>query len=509
MGDMAPNLDKDRAGYAAIVVGFNAAQMNAQRGNDPKLAASLFTNSTSGDPRSYGIEINDFVFHFVTATATGGVHMGRNIRHAQARPSKPKVQSSLTGLQSIPTGGAGLTGIKEMMDDTSMTTEMMLLSLQAHIHVQGVSVLDVNNEYQNRTKEADLTVQIAGIVSMHSHENMWAGGLVKAVVPNSLEYSTLSGDWRGIGRATGKVSLVPAMVTPRDVTDYSQIIMHNYIYNNAANALRAMRNTSAHSLVANYAEAQKEFAVTCGIMFQYCLAQRGVHAPAGRTLNPATALEGRTIGAFTPPDAQLAFGPGYQGNHARIFYDKNVPEADGYGRIPVIRLPEEVAIFHGRMTGLLADRDSGSEIVGFVNATVAYERGINHANRVALSNEYADDRAAYDECMNRFYRIMFSQNGEVAKARGRAVIRRTEEFGTPLFTAAPHIARVNALAGGVVGVENPSDNLYGAMLRQQHHAFAYSVAATEDLYNFNRKQIVGYVTQGAKKGTKFHFYYAM
>lgn len=502
---ITPNLDKFPQGIAECICIYNRPQMAAQQTNAPNMEPSLFSNAHSKQFRSYGLEINDIVFGIKPAVPHGGVHIGRNARYANAIPTHPNIQSSLTGLQSIPGGGAAK-GIAEMMKDSGIDEDMMRLCLLARLQIVGISKLDADNEMKSRQNSSNITVQISGIVSMHAHQKMWTGGLVRADVPSSTEFK--NAQWnRGRGRALGKISLVPVMVTPRDVTQYSQTIMHNFIYNAGVNALRMLRKTAAHNLLANYAEAQKEHAVTCGILFNYCMAERGFVGPIQRVQPLAGSYpEGRSIGLASNNTGERIFGKDNFGNHGRIFF-KTAPDGDGYTDVPTVTHPAEVAVFHGKMTGLLQDRDEGGTLVESGN--VPFTRAIEHAAYVARSPAYEADRIAYDAAMDRFFKMIFAQSGEIARSQGSRV-QRTEEFGMHLFARGqPHIARENVTVNGVADVDTPKDNLYGRMLRQQYQSFALTVSATEDLYNFNLSTLLGRVTQGCSKDNKFHFYYSL
>jgi hypothetical protein len=479
--------------------------MVAQQTNEPNLEPSLFSNAYSKQSRSYGLEINDIVFGIRPAIPNGGVHIGRNARYAKAVPTHPDIQSSLTGMQTIPGGGAAK-GIAEMMKDSGIDENMMRLCLLARLQIIGISKLDADNEMKSRQNSSNITVQISGIVSMHAHQKMWTGGYVRADVPSSTEFK--NAQWnRGRGRALGKISLVPVMVTPSDVTKYSQTIMHNFIYNAGVNALRMLRKTAAHNLLANYAEAQKEHAVTCGILFNYCMAERGFVAPVRRVQPLASSLlEGRSIGLASNNEGEFTFGKDNVGNHGRAFF-KTAPGGDGYAETPALSHPAEVAVFHGRLTGLLQDRDEGGSLTEGGN--VPFNRAIEHAAYVSRSPAYEADRVAYDAAMERFFKIVFAQSGEIARSQGSR-IQRTEEFGMHLYARGqPHIARENVTVNGVADVDTPKDNLFGRMLRQGYQSFALTVSATEDMYNFNLSTLLGRVTQGSSKDGKFHFYYSL
>ena len=499
---ITPNLDKFAQGFAETVMQFDRPQMKVQKTRMPNMQPSMFSNRHSQEDRSYGLEINDWVFGWLPSPPVRNTNVGRLARYAKAMPARPSMQSSLTGLQTIPGGGASK-GIAEMMADSNIDEDMMRRSLLAQTQVYGVSKLDSDNEMQSRQKTSDITVQICGIVSMHAHEKMWTGGYVRVEVPSSTEYNSPQWD-RGRGRALGKISLVPVMVTPRDVTLYSQTIMRNFIYNDGMNALRMFRNSPSHNLVANYSEAQMEHAVTCGIMFLYTMAERGFVSPVLRTVPEMDALpEGRSIGLFNNEEGENVFGRGNQGNHGRVFFKKELA-GDGYAAKPSVLYPAEMAVFFGRMTGLLQDRDEGGSIVP--GGDVEYLRAIQHADYVARSNNYEADREAFDEAMKRFYKMMFAPHGEIARSSGGRS-QRTEEFGMNIFARGrPHIAREHVTANGVADIDCPKDNLYGRMLMQQRHSTDHLVSVTEDLYNENMRTIQGRVTQGGEKGKKFHFY---
>jgi len=501
---------KYRAGFADAVLAYNTTQMARQRTNRPGSAASRFQNHyTSTDPRSYDVGATDVLFFF------NRPFIGRNGAYSQTIPVKPQVHSALTGLQEIP-GSMGR-GIVETMTTEGLSEDMINLAILASIQIVGVSLFDRALQDAVGQEAEGITIQVSGIVTARAHEKMWAGGHVRVAVPRSSEFT--SAEWAtsvGEGISYGKIALVPTMVTARDVTSFALTLMTAYMYNGGQNALNILRQSANYSLFANFAVAMKEYALTCGILYNYAMNERGLAAVPAIPRNDADAARqlalpvGRDLGVTRLDDGEAAFGAGdMRGNAGRIYYNRiprpaaggNQFNRRGVSEYPVIDRPAEVAVFHGMMSGLLGDRaalqDQGE--VDILNAA-PYERVVQHVAHVANAQDYLDDRRAYDAALERFFKMVFPNS-----SNGGALA--VEEFGVELFAANPvHRAR-NPVNNPMYDVANPAQNNYGRMLVQQKQAFSHAIASFENMFNFNDGLRLGRVTSGGDRGATFNYYY--
>lgn len=514
---------KYRAGFADAVLAFNTNQMRKQTRSAPGAKASRFVNYDTGrDPRSHDVGATDILFFF------NKPFIGRNGAYSQTIPTMPKVHSALTGLQEIP-GGMGR-GIVEAMENDRLSEDMIILAILASIQIVGISLFDRSLEQATTEETSSLTVQVSGVVTASAHEKMWAGGHVRATVPRASEFT--SNQWGvgiGEGRALGKVALVPTMVTARDVTSFALTLMTAYMYNGGQNALHLLRQSANYSLFANFAVAMKEFALTAGILYNLAMNERGLAAVAvvpfseagvGNNANAQRMLNvGRDLGVSNINDGRATFGQDLRGNAARIYYNRRevnrlaANNAGGPGDayaggawrrgvedLSVLERPAEVAVFHGILSGLLVDRTTLNNDGPVAAGAEPYTRVIKHAGYVLNNEDYRDDVRAFDQALERFFKLMFPNTSD-----GGALA--VEEFGVELFAAAPvHRAR-NQVNNPLHDVPNPSQDMYGRMLVQQKQAYAFAIASFENMFNFNDSLRLGRVTSGGDRGGTFNYYY--
>lgn len=482
---MADPKKKYEAGYATTVLQFNVAQMAKQMTQDPGRKASVFLNSDSLDVTSYGIETTDLLFAFHRP------YIGRAGNYPTELPTNPDVHASLTGLRALP--GAMNTGIAEIVEQTGISEAMMHMCILACMDVIGVAVFDKGVEKASAQAAADLTVQVSGVVTAQAYEKMHVGGLVKVALPPSTKFASAEW-WRGPGKAPGKITPVLTMATPRDVTSYSATLMQEYIYNNGRRALSLLRKDANLNMFSNYAVSQKEYAVTCGILFQYAMAERGfVPTPFSARINAhdlawyQARRPGADIGVASDIDGRAIFGANHEGNHGYIFFERDPARAaeGGFRQAPAFNMPAEIAVFHGSMTGLL--RAQPTSLAPPVADRRRYVRALEHIDHVSTSPDYADARIAYAEALDRFFKLTFPQSS----AGGTQVLH---EFGlSPFGEGRRHVARV---ATTPETISNATDDLYGRMLLQSKQAFQFSVGSTENLYMFLQKLIIGTCVAG-------------
>lgn len=496
---MGDNKTKFRAGYADAVLAFNAKQMREQQKQKPGLAASRFQNDFTAEDGSgaYQIEATDVLFYLRKP------HIGRAGTYSRNVPTNPKVQSALTGLQTLPSGPLDQ-GIVEIAAQTGMSDDMLNLAILAAIQIVGIALFDQQLESAASKSSCDMTVLVSGIVTTQAYEKMHAGGYARLAMPPRAKY--LNGSmWRGPGKYRGKITPIIVMSTPRDVTSYASTLMSEYIYNQGRRALTLLRRDANMNMFANFAMGQKELALTYGILFDYVMRERGFtgmpyHKNGVRNALPANARPGAHFNINRLAEGRENFGQLYEGNSGRIFFQAG--PGGVYGEDPVITHPAEMAVFHGAMTGLLQPLRTGPPTPA-ANPAQRYGRAIQHADHVATSPQYADDLAAYLECVERFFKLAFPNSS----AGGSQAMH---EFGlSPFGVNRQHIART--IPQNPEEFANPTDDLYGHMLVQQKQAFPYAVGGVENLFNFNQGLTLGKVLTGATPvdgaERNFQYYY--
>lgn len=512
---MGDNKTKQRSGFADAVLAFNSAQMKLQRQPQPKKQTSFFINhSTGNDARAYGVDATDILFYYSKP------HIGRAGAQPATVPTNPEVHSALTGLQTLP--GRFQNGIVETMNEHGMSEDMLNLSILASITIVGIALFDLGLE-EAATKETMMTVQISGIVTAVAYEKMVVGRHVCASIPPKSAFE--SRGWnRGEGRSTGKITLVPRMQTQRDVTSFSLTLMREYIYNGGQRALALMRKSANYNMFANFCATQKEFALFCGIMFDYVMRERGFSATPTATNNDivdavtATREVGSDLGVPRSVDGIEAFGPDLAGNFGRIYYPRVTPvvraaaiadvgaggdpdqhELLGITEHTPVALPAEAAVFHGLMTGLLDDPAALPNAEAPPANAQFLQRAVQHVSHVLSNDEFARDRAAYYAAIDRFNKLVFTN-----RADGMAV----QEFGVKQFgpRRGENVART-VIDDPRFGIANPTDDYFGRLLLLQKHAYSSNINAIENLFNFNDGLRLGRITSGGEKGNTFQFYY--
>ncbi len=509
---MADTKTKYRAGFADSVFCFNTQQMKEQSSGRSELKSSWFQNEyTPNDPRARSISKTDILFSFRLP------HIGSSGMYSTNIPCKPKLHSALTGLQTLPGQMEG--GIIEFMDQNGISEEMMILSVLACIQVHGAAYQDYALQDAAGKQAAEMTVQISGVVTAHAYEKMWTGAHVRVTIPTKAMFS--GGDWeQGEGRSLGAITLVPTAGTPRDVTSFAATLMQAYIYNRGQRALGLMRKSANYNMFANFGSIMKETLLTAGILFNYAMNEVGMASVPAIPANlngvavPAQRVRpvGADLGVALEDEGLETFGPSMAGNFGRIFYNRANP-ADrgaagdgqnaaglrrGVSNMPVINRPAEVAVFHGLMSGLLANRNSLGPAPAVAPGTPPFERVVQHVQHVATSAAFIEDRKAYDRAIDRFFMMAFPNSS----AGGSVDI---SEFGQEQFGALEHRARdvpndPNEYAG-------PSNNYYGRMLVQQKQMFAACIASAENMWNFNDGLRLGRVTSGSERGGRFQYFY--
>lgn len=497
------NKTKYRAGYASIAMTVNTRQLQEQSRSVPGMMASVFLNDQTDKSWSYGIEDTDLVFSFHRP------YVGRAGGMPGDVPSNPAIQTALTGLQALPSNLE--MGIQEMMDNADLSEEMLNVALLASMDFHGVAMFDKSLEEASSEAVSDIAVMISGVVTTQAYEKMWVGGLVKVAMPPRAKYQN-GLLYRGPGKFPGKITPILVMATPRDVTSYASTLMQEYIYNNGRRSLALLRKDANMNMFANYAVAQKEFALTCGIAFLYAMAERGFVAPPfvknvvsgvnDMAAWRAARKRGAGVNADNVDDADATYDENMGNNFGRVFFRIDAATPTGVSERPLVALPAEQAVFHSILSGLDGDLPPpGTRMPAVLPNAPAYDRAVAHALYVATHPDYTDDRKAYKDALERFMKIVFPNSSAGAA-------QTMHEFGlSPHGEGRFHVARAPAVRDNP---SNPIDNPYGHLLVQCKQAFQFSTIGVENLFNFNLGLCMGRCSAGANPdGTrecKFQFY---
>lgn len=495
------------AGFATIVASMDVKGLQEQRSNLEQGQSSYFCSNKQSSGSQYDIEQGDIVFQVRP-------HIGKNRSYrTKVRKGEPVVRSALNGLNSI-CDGENLMDVKE---ELNLSDAFFLDWVLSRLKIIGVA----NNEFRlNRDGERQqggFAVRIAGITTFKIRHFMPIGSLVRVKIPSKQEFNSIQYENPdGHDPSAIKLQLVP--VERYEITQFGMRLMYEYVHRNGREALEKSRALRRVSAMRNFACANKEYALTVGILFAVQLLKHGIlqvaRAPAqawnmadarrdtGRV--PGVMLDGQAnaiSNVYTPQSAGTIFYYAPTGNGGTM----NSPPPDGTAQndIRACAYPEEVGVILGKLTGLLEPPNVFSSLPGTANGE-KFHRALHQADQVGTAREYQQERIQITKMVSDFQRQVFVASGCAHAAEAR-MVAENYEFGNflnyPLLQEiyGGHLARTPARQTNMVR-NVQSSTLYGKMLSAQLNAWSCTLNSFENLLNVQRSFYIGRVTEHSTDG---------
>lgn len=502
--DNAPYPD----GYAAIVAKMDTVGLESQRTGIQRGQACYFTSPKPSNHNEYDIEQGDIVF-------TMRPYHGRSHRYAGGvRQGIPEVRSSLNGLNQTPNNEGTLSDLKKNMN---LSENFFLDYVLAQLKIVGVAAHEIRLERDGERAAHTFAVQIMGVVKVKAYSFMPLGSLVRVAIPSRQMFS--SHQWAlPDGHDPAKIPLICVPVERQDVTNFGMRLMFEFVHRSGRDALEHARQIRRICAMRNFGYAQKEYALTCGILFVVqCLKNGLLMVPppvlAGKEWNLEQVrqnlgnqpnLQGGP-GAFENPStvrttksAASIFAHGIEGGRVSIPPREGVDIADN---VHTCGHAEEVGVILGKLTGLLEPPTVSGESVPI--STAIFDRALYQAKVVGESPKFVQERAQITQMVSEFMRQMFICSGTADSGPDR-MTSEAHEFGQLIGNAfqnynGSHLARTQRSDRNTVRNVQTS-TLYGKMLSAQLNAFAGLLDSFEQLMTVQRSFMVGRVLKQAVKG---------
>lgn len=496
------------AGFATIVASMDKDGLEAQRSNLEQGQPSYFCSNKPSSGSTYDIEQGDVVFQVRP-------YIGEN-RSYRSKPTKgePRVRSSLNGLNRI-CDGESLVDVKE---ELNLSDAFFLDWVLMRLKIIGVA----NNEFRlardGERRQGGFAVRIAGITTFKKNTFMPIGALVRVKIPAKHDFNSVRFE-NPKGHDPSAIKLQLAPVEKYEITQFGMRVMFEFVHRNAREALdrtRALRRVSA---TRNFAYAQKEYALTVGILFAVQLLKHGileVAKPPAQAWNMADARRetGRISGlmldgqnnaisnVYTPESAGTIFYYAPTDAGGRMVS----PPRDGTAQndVRVCGYPEEVGVILGKLTGLLEPPTMASAVPGTANGE-KFHRALFQADEVGTSRAYQQERIQITKMVSDFQRQVFIASG-CAQSQEARMVGEEYEFGN--FIKYPQLQDVHAGHMGRTPARQTnmvrnvqSSTLYGKFLSAQLNAFAMTLNSFENILNVQRSFYIGRVTEQSTDGT--------
>jgi len=486
---MSGNLPKYQANYSSIVAYVNRDQLEEQGTTLDDGSSSLFVNrATTG--RSRNMCKGDIAFKWMPRYGNRAYSSG-NVEHYD------QFVTTLTGLKRLPHGEMQ-DGIEEVQKACQLSEDQLRLSLLSNMQILGFVVDDFDMEAACSKASVDIGIQITGIHTIHTYEDIHTGAHIRAVVPKSALFHDLS-VWKTGRHAAdkGMITLIPTAATEYDIVTYVSLIMSEYMHRNGSDSLAFVRTQRSHNMFENLRGSFHELVLTSAIMGIVAFAEHGlVSIPMPVSEDPLAV----GVAGMTDEVAEARFGKNLRGNAGCVYYDRDANDetklarpAPGSDPEFLSWTPSDWGVFLGIITGLL---DEPGRANGPTETPNNVGSAVYRARTVSSSRLFEKEMSLVHRAVRRLLAMITATNGD----HGDGV---QEEFGAGQFDNDTHQARE---LGNGMGDSPILDNMYGKMLRQQYHAAPSFLLNIGNIVSFNLSTYLGTCIRGAEAGNEMSLY---